>query len=131
MQLVTQQNLYRLRIFNKLEVSRLDSRLSSFVIISLYIHTLSWCQGVVGFSRNWENLIAIKLSNKSDTLSWCQRVVGFSKNWENVTAIKLSNKSDTLSWCQRVVRSSRNWEHLTAIRTHHHLVRIQITFKTI
>ena len=36
--------LYRLHIFNKLEVSRLDSRLSSFIIISSYIHTLSWCQ---------------------------------------------------------------------------------------
>ena len=47
MQPVTQQNLYRLRIFNKLEVSRLDSRLSLFVIISSYIHTLSWCQIVV------------------------------------------------------------------------------------
>ena len=46
-QLVTLQNLYRLRIFNKLEVSRLDSRLSSFVIISSYICTLSWCQRVV------------------------------------------------------------------------------------
>ena len=68
------QNLYRLHIFNKLEVSRLDSRLSSFIIISSYI---------------------------------C-----------------------TLSRCQRVVRSSRNWEHLTVIQTHH-LVRIQITFKTI
>ena len=44
---VTLQNLYRLRLFNKLEVSRLDSRLSSFVIISSYIHTLSWCQMVV------------------------------------------------------------------------------------
>ena len=30
-----------------------------------------------------------------------------------------------------MVRSSRNWEHLTAIQTSHHLVRIQITFKTI
>ena len=34
--------LYRLRIFNKLEVSRLDSRLSSLVIISSYIHTSSF-----------------------------------------------------------------------------------------
>ena len=43
-----QFNLYRIHIFlNKLEVSRLDSRLSLFVIISLYIHTLSWCQMVV------------------------------------------------------------------------------------
>ena len=74
-QLVTELYLYRLCIFNKIEVSRLDSRLSSFVIISSYIHTLSWCQ--------------------------------------------------------RVVRSSRNWEHLTAIQISHHLVRIQITFKTI
>ena len=32
--------LYRLHIFNKLEVSKLDSRLSLFIIISLYIHTL-------------------------------------------------------------------------------------------
>ena len=47
MQLVTQQNLYRLRIFNKLEFGRLDSRLSLFIIISSYIHTLSWCQRVV------------------------------------------------------------------------------------
>ena len=35
-QLVTLQNVYRLHIFNKLEVSRLDSRSSSFVIISSY-----------------------------------------------------------------------------------------------
>ena len=42
-----QFNLYRLHIFNKLEVSRLDSRLSSFIIISSYIPTLSWCQMVV------------------------------------------------------------------------------------
>ena len=33
-------------IFNKLEVSRLDSTLSVFVIYS-YIQTLSWCQIVV------------------------------------------------------------------------------------
>ena len=31
-------------------------------------------------------------------------VVGFSRNWENLTAIELINKSDTLSWCQMVVR---------------------------
>ena len=83
----TLQNLYRLHIFNKLEVSRLDSRLSSLFIISSYIHTLSWCQKVVGFSRNWENLTAIKLINKSDILSWCQRVVRSSRNWEHLTAI--------------------------------------------
>ena len=35
-QLVTLQNFYRLHIFNKLEVRRLDSRLSSFVVISSY-----------------------------------------------------------------------------------------------
>ena len=81
MQLVTQPvtELYRTctdyAFFNKLEVSRLDSRLSLFVIISSYIHTLSWYQ--------------------------------------------------------IEVRSSRNWEHLTAIQTSLHLVRIQITFKTI
>ena len=37
----------RLQIFNKLEVSRLDSTLSLFIIISSYIQTLSWCQIVV------------------------------------------------------------------------------------
>ena len=42
-----QFNLYRLCIFNKLGVSRLDSRLSSFIIMFSYIHTLSWCQMVV------------------------------------------------------------------------------------
>ena len=47
----------------KIEVRILDSRLSLFIIISLYIHTLSWCQKVVGFSRNWENLTAIELDN--------------------------------------------------------------------
>ena len=57
----TLQNLYRLRIFNKLELSRLDTRLSSFIIISSYIHTLSWCRRVVRSSRNWEHLTAIKL----------------------------------------------------------------------
>ena len=31
-------------------------------------------------------------------------MVGFSRNWENLTAIELINKSDTLSWCQMVVR---------------------------
>ena len=42
-------------------------------IIIFVSHTLSWCQRVVGFSRNWENLTAIELNNnKSDTLSWCQ-----------------------------------------------------------
>ena len=30
-----------------------------------------------------------------------------------------------------MVGFSRNWENLTVIRTSHHLVRIQITFKTI
>ena len=69
------RNFYRLHIFNKLEVSGQDSTLSSFVIISLYIRTLSWCR--------------------------------------------------------IVVRSSRNWKHLTVIQTSHHLVKIQITFKTI
>ena len=39
-QLVTELYLYRLRIFNKIEVSRLDSTLSVFVIIRT-IHTLS------------------------------------------------------------------------------------------
>ena len=42
-QLVTELYLYRLRIFNKIEVSRLDSTLSLFVIIFV-LHTLSWCQ---------------------------------------------------------------------------------------
>ena len=70
-------NLYRLRIFNKLEVSRLDSRLSLFIIISSYIPTLSWCQRLVGFSRNGENLTTIRTHQliKSDTLSRCQIVV--------------------------------------------------------
>ena len=35
-QLVTELYLYRLRIFNKIEVSRLDSTLSLFVIIRTY-----------------------------------------------------------------------------------------------
>ena len=40
-------------------------------IISSYIHTLSWHQRVVGFSRNWENLTVIQTHQliKSDTLS--------------------------------------------------------------
>ena len=41
-QLITELYLYRLRIFNKIEVSRLDSTLSVFVIIrTITIHTLS------------------------------------------------------------------------------------------
>ena len=73
----TQFNLYQRTHFSKLEVGRLDSRLSSFVIISSYIHTLSWCQLVVRIQiasktiptpENWEieskevHLTAIKLS---------------------------------------------------------------------
>ena len=90
-------------IYNKLEVGSLDPRLSSFVIISSYIHTLSWCQRVVRSSRNRENLAAIKLINKFDTLSWCQIVVRIqiafktiqTENWEieskedHLTVIKL------------------------------------------
>ena len=29
------------------------------------------------------------------TLSWCQRVVGFSRNWENLTAIELTTTMTT------------------------------------
>ena len=61
-QLVTELYLYRLQIFNKLEVSRLDSTLSLFVIISSYIQTLSWCHIVVRSSRNWEHLTVIEHS---------------------------------------------------------------------
>ena len=61
-------------IFNKLEVSRLDSRLSLFVIISSYIRTLSWCQKwdknfKTIQTENWEleskedHLTVIKLRN--------------------------------------------------------------------
>ena len=64
-------------IFSKLEVGRLDSRLSLFIIISSYIHTLSWCQMVVGIqiafktiqTENWEieskedHLTVIELRN--------------------------------------------------------------------
>ena len=42
-QLVTELYLYRLHLFNKIEVSRLDSTLSVFIIIFV-LHTLSWCQ---------------------------------------------------------------------------------------
>ena len=61
-QLVTQLYLHRLHIFNKIEVSRLDSTLSLFIIISSYIQTLSWCQIVVRSSRNWEHLTVIEHS---------------------------------------------------------------------
>ena len=40
-QLITELYLYKLRIFNKIEVSRLDS---TFFIIIFILHTLSWCQ---------------------------------------------------------------------------------------
>ena len=61
-QLVTELYLYRLHIFNKIEISRLDSTLSVFIIIHT-IHTLSWCQIVVRSSRNWEHLTVIELIN--------------------------------------------------------------------
>ena len=58
------------------------------------------------------------------TLSWCQRVVGFSRNWENLTAIEFTttttNRSDTLSWCQISGKNSRNRrENLTVIKLTH------------
>ena len=60
------------------------------------------------------------------TLSWCQKVVGFSRNWENLTAIKFTttttttNRSDTLSWCQISGKNSRNRrENLTVIELMH------------
>ena len=60
------------------------------------------------------------------TLSWCQRVVGFSRNWENLTAIEftttttMTNRSDTLSWCQISGKNSRNRrENLTVIKLTH------------
>ena len=60
------------------------------------------------------------------TLSWCQRVVGFSRNWENLTAIEfttmttMTNRSDTLSWCQISGKNSRNRrENLTVIKLMH------------
>ena len=34
---------------------------------SFHIQTLSWCQRVVGFSRNWENLTAIELTTTTAT----------------------------------------------------------------
>ena len=43
LQLVTELYLDRLHIFNKIEVSRLDSTLSLFIIIFI-LQTLSWCQ---------------------------------------------------------------------------------------
>ena len=67
-QLVTELYLYRLHIFNKIEVSRLDSTLSVFVIIRT-IHTLSWCQIVVRSSRNWEHLTVIKQHSISRGIS--------------------------------------------------------------
>ena len=42
-------------------------------------------------------------------------MVGFSRNWENLTAIKLNNKSDTLSWCQTVVRIKLLYEQDFAV----------------
>ena len=86
------------------------------------IQTLSWCQRVVGISRNRGNLTAIKstttttMTNRSDTLSWCQRVVGFSRNRENLTTIEsttttttMTNRSDTLSWCQTSGKSRKEF----------------------
>ena len=81
------------------------------------IQTLSWCQRVVGFSRNCENLTAIEftttttMTNRSDTLSWCQRVVGFSRNWENLTVIELTQTTTTT-----MVNSRRNLHTHTAFQ---------------
>ena len=50
---------YKLHIFDKIEVVDYTQHYqcsSSFVL-----HTLSWCQIVVRFSRNWEHLTVIKL----------------------------------------------------------------------
>ena len=56
------------------------------------------------------------------TLSWCQRVVGFSRNWGNLTAIEFTtnnnndNKSDTLTRCQT---SGKSREEFTVIKLTH------------
>ena len=81
MQFVTLQNLYRLRIFNKLEVSRLDSRLSLFIIISSY-NTLSWCQMVV------RNQIAFKTIRTPTATKEFEQGKLESKE-DHLTAIKL------------------------------------------
>ena len=68
---------------------------------------------------------------RTATLSWCQRVVGFSRNWENLTAIEfttattMTNRSDTLSWCQISGKNSRNRrENLTVIELTQHFKRL-------
>ena len=59
------------------------------------------------------------------TLSWCQRVVGFSRNWENLTVIKFTannnndNRSDTLSWCQTSGKSREEFTVIGLTHTQH------------
>ena len=54
-QLVTELYLYRLHIFNKIEISRLDSTLSVFVIIRT-IHTLS-----ISMNRHQDKTLSAQL----------------------------------------------------------------------
>ena len=58
------------------------------------------------------------------TLSWCQRVVGISRNRENLTAIKsttttTTNRSDTLSWCQTSGKSREKFTVIELTHTQH------------
>ena len=73
---------------------------------------------------------------RTATLSWCQRVVGFSRNWENLTTIEftttttMTNRSDTLSWCQISGKNSRNRrENLTVIELTHTHTAFQEAFR--
>ena len=110
-ELVTEFYLYSI-VYIYLINSRLD------VTYSVHHHfrtaTLSWCQRVVGFSRNWENLTVIEftttMTNRSDTLSWCQRVVRISRNKE-FTVIKLTQTTTTT-----MVNSRRNLHTHTAFQ---------------
>ena len=66
------------------------------------------------------------------TLSWCQRVVGISRNRENLTVIEstttttTTNRSDTLSWCQT---SGKSREEFTVIELTHTYTAFQEAFR--
>ena len=83
-------------LYSIVYIDLINSRLDVTFSVHHHFHTatLSWCQRVVGFSRNWENLTAIEftttttMTNRSDTLSWCQTS---GKSREEFTVIKLTH----------------------------------------
>ena len=68
------------------------------------------------------------------TLSWCQRVVGISRNRGNLTAIKstttttTTNRSDTLSWCQTSGKSRKEFTVIELTHTQHFKRLFERTF---